>query len=342
MKAVIFFKRGGIEQLRFEEVPTPQVGPGDALVKVRACGLNHLDIFTREGSHGVHAPLPHIGGLEPAGEIADVGSAVTGWKVGDRVLVGSAITCGECEYCTSGNDNLCPRRKVIGVHVNGGFAEYIRVPARILLRMPPTLSFEEAAAVPTAFGTAWHMLVSRAKIQRGEWVLVLAAGSSVGVAGIQVARHFGCKTIAAASTEDKLVKAKELGADHVVNYTERNFQHAVMQITHERGVDVVFEHVGTTTWEKSLASLHPLGRLVTCGSTTGRYGQTDLWSTFWKQLTILGSFGFSSEEMHLVWEMIGEGKFHAVIDRTFPLAESAAAQTYLADRKQFGKVIVTC
>ncbi|MGE5730634.1 MAG: alcohol dehydrogenase catalytic domain-containing protein, partial [Gemmatimonas sp.] len=320
MKAAIFHRRGGIENLKFEQVPTPRVGPQDVLVHVRACGLNHLDIFTREGSHGVHAPLPHIGGLEPAGEIAEIGSAVQGWKVGDRVLVGAAVTCGECEFCRSGNDNLCVRRKVIGVNVDGGFAEYISVPASILLRIPDSLSFLEAAAVPTAFGTAWHMLVTRAACRQGEWVLVLAAGSSVGVAAVQVAKYFGCKVIATASTAAKLDRAKALGADHGINYADENFYHEVMRITGNRGVDVVVEHVGTTTWEKSIASLHPLGRLVTCGSTTGRYGQTDLWSTFWKQITILGSFAFSSAEFRAVWELLGQHKFHAVIDRTFPLA----------------------
>ncbi|MGE5264997.1 MAG: zinc-binding dehydrogenase [Acidobacteriota bacterium] len=341
MKAAIFHRRGGIENLKFEQVPTPRVGPHDVLVNVRACGLNHLDIFTREGSHGVHAPLPHIGGLEPAGEIAEIGSAVQGWKVGDRVLVGAAVTCGACEFCRSGNDNLCVRRKVIGVNVDGGFAEYISVPASILLRIPESLSFLDAAAVPTAFGTAWHMLVTRAACQPGEWLLVLAAGSSVGVAAIQVAKYFGCKVIATASTAAKLDRAKELGADYGINYADENFYHEVMRITGNRGVDVVVEHVGTTTWEKSIASLHPLGRLVTCGSTTGRYGQTDLWSTFWKQITILGSFAFSSAEFRAVWELMGQHKFHAVIDRTFPLAETAAAQQYLMDRKQFGKVLVT-
>lgn len=341
MRAVVFNKRGGIDNLHYEEVPTPSVGPEDVLVKMRACGLNHLDIFAREGSHGVHAPLPHIGGLEVAGEVAKVGGRVRDCKTGERVLVGAAITCGECEFCESGSDNLCVRRKVIGVNVDGGFAEYIAVPSKILLPIPQRLSFEEAAAMPTAFGTAWHMLVSRAKIQPGEWVLILAAGSSIGVAGIQVAKRMECRVIATASTLEKLAKARELGADFAVNYADANFHHAVMQITQNRGVDVVFEHVGTTTWEKSIASLHPTGRLVTCGSTTGRYGQTDIWSTFWKQISILGSFAFSSTEFRAVWDRIGRGEFHAVIDRRFPLAETAAAQQYLMDRKQFGKVLVT-
>ena len=340
MKAVIFHKRGGIENLRFQDVPTPQPGPRDALVRVRACGLNHLDIFAREGSHGVHAPLPHIGGLEPAGEIAALGAEVGNWRVGDHVLVGAAITCGECEYCKSGNDNICPHRKVIGVNVDGGFAEYIRVPASILLPIPAALSFVQAAAAPSAFGTAWHMLVTRAAIKPSEWVLILAAGSSVGVAGIQVAKHFGCTVIATASTQAKLDKAKELGADYLVNYAEKNFAYAVMRITQNRGVDVVFEHIGTDTWDKSIASLRPTGRLVTCGGTTGRFGKTDIWSVFWKQISLLGSFAWTAKEFYPVWDLVGKQVFSPVIDRTFPLAETAAAQQYIMDRKQFGKVVV--
>ncbi len=340
MKAIIFHKRGGLDVLKYEDVRTPSIGPNDALVKMRACGLNHLDIFTREGSHGVRAPLPHIGGLEVAGEIAQEGAAVREWRVGTRALVGPASVCGECEYCVSGYDNICPHRKIIGVHVDGGFAEYLRVPASILLPIPDSISFVEAAASLTAFGTAWHMLVSRAQVQAGEWVLILAAGSSVGVAGIQVAKHLGARVIATASTEEKLAKAQELGADFVVNYAARNFQHAVMRITQQRGVDIVFEHVGTTTWEKSIASLRPTGRLVTCGSTTGRWGKTDIWSVFFKHITILGSYAANRAEIRAVWELVAQRKFHAIVDRTFPLAQTAEAQRYLMERKQFGKVLV--
>lgn len=340
MQAAIFYKRGGIENLKFEQVPTPKIGARDVLVKVRACGLNHLDIFTREGAHGVRAPLPHVGGLETAGEIAEIGAEVNDWKIGERVLVGPAITCGQCEYCVGGNDNLCPKRRVFGVHLWGGFAEYLKAPATVLISIPKSLSFVEAAAASSAFGTSWHMLVTRAQIKPGEWVLILAAGSSVGVAAIQIAKHFGCTVIATASTDEKLHKAKELGADFTINYTTHNFAHEVMHFTGNRGVDVVFEHVGTSTWEKSVASLRPTGRLVTCGSTTGRFGQTDIWSLFFKQISLLGSYGWTAREFFPVWDLIGKGVFHPIIDRTFPLAETAAAQQYLLDRKQFGKVLV--
>ncbi|MBI3536459.1 MAG: zinc-binding dehydrogenase [Chloroflexi bacterium] len=340
MKAIIFHQRGGLENLKYEDVTTPEIGPNDALIKMRACGLNHLDIFTREGSHGVHAPLPHIGGLEVAGEIAQVGNAVQEWRVGERVLIGPAIVCGECEYCLSGYDNICPRRKVIGVHVDGGFAEYIRAPAKILLRIPNSLSFVDAAASLTSFGTAWHMLVTRAQLKKDEWVLILAAGSSIGVAAIQIAKELGARVIATASTEEKLAKAKELGADFGVNYANENFQHAVMRITQNRGVDVVFEHVGTTTWEKSIASLRPTGRLVTCGSTTGRWGKTDIWSIFFKHISILGSYAANRAELRAVLKFVAQKKFRPIIDRTFPLAQTADAQKYLMERKQFGKVLV--
>lgn len=340
MKAAIFYKRGGIENLKFDQVPTPKIGARQVLVKVRACGLNHLDIFTREGSHGVRAPLPHVGGLETAGEIAELGQEISDWKIGDRVLVGPAITCGTCEYCISGNDNICPNRKVFGVHLWGGFAEYIKAPASVLISIPEALSFVEAAAASSAFGTSWHMLVTRAQIKPGEWVLILAAGSSIGVAAIQIAKHFDCRVIATASTDEKLQKAKELGADFTINYATHNFAHEVMRITSNRGVDVVFEHVGTSTWEKSVASLRPTGRLVTCGGTTGRFGQTDIWSLFFKQISLLGSYGWTAKEFFPVWDLVGKQVFRPIIDRTFPLAETAAAQQYLLGRKQFGKVLV--
>jgi NADPH:quinone reductase-like Zn-dependent oxidoreductase len=279
--------------------------------------------------------------LETAGEIVEIGAAVSDWKMGERVLVGPAITCGACEYCIGGNDNICPNRKVFGVHLWGGFAEYIKAPASILISIPQSLTFTEAAAASSAFGTSWHMLVTRAQIKPGEWVLILAAGSSVGVAAIQIAKHFGCHVIATASTDEKLQKAKELGADFTINYTTHNFAHEVMRITGNRGVDVVFEHVGTSTWEKSVASLRPTGRLVTCGSTTGRFGQTDIWSLFFKQISLLGSYGWTAKEFFPVWDLIGKGVFRPIIDRTFPLAETAAAQQYLLDRKQFGKVLIT-
>lgn len=341
MKANIFYKRGNLDVLQFKDVPEPELGPNDILVKVEACGINHLDIYTREGSHGVKAPLPHIGGLEPSGTIAAMGSDVTDWKLGERVLVGAFTSDGTCEICLAGNDNLCVNRKIVGVQVDGGFAEYVKIPATAAVRLPDTISFLEASAIPAAFGTAWHMLDFRARVQPNEWVLVLAVGSGVGSAAVQVAKYLGAKVIATSSSDDKLALAKQWGADATINYSANpNFQYQVREITANRGVDVVFEHVGQSTWKQSIASLRATGRLVTCGGSSGRWGETDIWGVFWQQLTILGSNGCTHREFYKVLDLYAQGKLKAVIDRTFPLSELKAAQQYLIDRKQFGKVIV--
>jgi NADPH:quinone reductase-like Zn-dependent oxidoreductase len=341
MKAVIFHKRGDLDVLKYEDVTDPKIGTDEVLVRVRACGLNHLDIYTREGTHGVKAPLPHIGGLEPSGEVVEVGANVRTFRVGDRVLVGAFTWDETCEYCREGFDNLCINRKIVGVNIDGGFAELVKAPANALIDISNSVSFEEASAIPAAFGTAWHMLVTRAKIQPGEWVLVLAVGSGVGSAAVQIAKYFGCKVIATSSSDDKLEKAREMGADFGINYRERpNFQHDVMRLTGNRGVDIVFEHVGQSTWKQSIASLRPTGRLVTCGGSSGRLGETDIWSVFWKQLSLLGSNGLAHGEFKDLMELFKARKLRAIIDRTFPLSETREAQRYLIERKQFGKVLI--
>lgn len=341
MKAVIMRRRGGPEVLQVEEVPTPAPGPGEVLVRVYACGLNHLDLYTRAGEQGRKARLPHVLGLEPAGEIAALGERVEGWRVGDRVLVGAFIVCGACEFCQAGMDNLCRRRKILGVDRWGGYAEYVVAPAANLMRLGPRLSFEEAAAVQAAFGTAWHMLVNRARLRPRETVLVLAAGSGIGTAAIQIAKHFGCRVIATASSDEKLEKARALGADVGINYRERpRFSLQVLEATGGRGADVVFEHVGSETWKESVASLAFRGRLVFCGSTTGRWGQTDLWGVFYKEAEILGSFGATRADFQAVMERVEQGIFRPVIDRVFPMEEAAEAHRYLEARRVFGKVVL--
>jgi NADPH:quinone reductase-like Zn-dependent oxidoreductase len=341
MKAVIFRRRGGPEVLSWEEVADPVPGPDEVLIRVAACGLNHLDLHIREGSHGMRAPLPHIGGLEPAGTIAAVGSAVTDWSVGDRVIVLAFTADGTCSFCLDGRENLCENREIIGMTRDGGFAELLVAPASCLARTPDRLTDTDAAALPSAFGTAWHMLVARANTQPGEWVLVLAAGSGIGSAAIQIARELGCRVIATAGSEEKLAKARELGAEHVINHAETpRFELEVRKITDGRGVDVVFEHIGPATWIHSLASLRTGGRVVTCGGLTGRMAETDLWNLFWRQFTILGSMGATRSDMTGVLELVESGRVQPVIDRTFPLAETRAAQEHLDARRAFGKVVV--
>jgi NADPH:quinone reductase-like Zn-dependent oxidoreductase len=341
MKAVVMRRRGGPEVLQVEEVPTPVPGPGEVLVRIYACGLNHLDLYTRAGAQGRKAKLPHILGLEPVGEIAALGEGVTGWQIGDRVLVGAFIVCGVCEFCRAGMDNLCRQRKIIGVDRWGGYAEHVVAPAANLMRLGSHISYEEAAAVQAAFGTAWHMLASRARIRPGETVLVLAAGSGIGTAAIQIARHFGCRVIAAASSKEKLEKARSLGADVLINYRQQpRFSLAVVEATGGRGADIVFEHVGSDTWKESVASLAFRGRLVFCGSTTGRWGETDLWGVFYKEAEILGSFGATRADFRAVMERVEQGIFRPVIDRVFHLEEAAEAHRYLEDRRVFGKVVL--
>lgn len=340
MKAVIFYKRGSVDRLRYEEVPTPQISADEVLVRVRACALNHLDIFARRGAQGVKAPLPHILGIESAGEVAEVGAEVHNVNVGDRVMVNPRISCGRCEYCLAGHDNLCLKGKFIGIQLDGGYAEYLKAPAANMVLLPPTLPYEAAAAIPVAFGTAWHMLVTRADLKAGETVLVLAAGSGVGSAAVQVAKHLGARVFATASTDEKLARASELGADEVINYSQGKFSHAVKRLTGNRGVDLVFEHVGPATWEQSVASLALNGRLVTCGATTGRWGRTDLWSLFGKQLSLLGSYGVAKKDMEAVVELVGQGKIKPVIDRCLPLQEAALGHKLLEERDVFGKVIL--
>ncbi len=342
MHAIVMHKRGGPEVLTFEPAfPEPVVEPDDVLVRVRACGLNRVDLFTREGEQGVRPPLPHILGMEVAGDVAVVGENVRSVQVGDRVLVPPSTPCGQCEWCRRGAANICRNQQVLGRTRHGGYAEFVSVPAAGLLPLPASLSYQQAAAIVVAFGTAWHMLVTRARVQPGETVLVLAAGSVVGTAAIQVARRFGCRVIATASSDEKLARAQALGADAVINYSQERFDRRVRRLTDGRGVDVVIEHVGADTWQHSVAAVAPLGRIVTCGSTTGRWGNTDLWSLFGKEISLLGSFGATREELLTLLPLVVDGTFKTVIDRVFPLEAAAEAHAYMAERQQFGKLVLT-
>jgi NADPH:quinone reductase-like Zn-dependent oxidoreductase len=334
-------QRGGPEVLRYEDFPTPEPGPGEALVRVRACALNHLDVFTRRGEQGRRVKLPHILGIETAGEVAALGAEVTSLSVGDRVVSGPGIWCGRCQFCQAGQENMCAERLIVGVDVYGGYAEYIKLPAYALAPLPENIPFEEGAAALIAFGTAWHMLVDRAGLAAGETLLVLAAGSGVGMAAVQVGKYLGARVMATASSDDKLARARSLGADETINYArEPRFARAVRKLTDGRGADVVLEHVGTDTWKDSVTALAIGGRLVTCGSTTGRWGETDLWSLFAKQAALLGSFSSTQANFRTVLRLVGEGKFKAVIDSVLPLSAAAEAHRRLEARQVFGKIVL--
>jgi len=340
MKAIVFEQHGPPNVLKYIEVPQPAIKPNEVLVRVKACALNHLDLWVRGGLPGVAIPLPHIPGSDVAGEIAQAGSDVTTVRVGQKVVLAPGVTCGKCPACVSGLDNRCRQFTNLGYMIDGGCAEFIRAPEVDCLPYPENLSFEEAAAVPLVFQTAWHMLVGRAELQPGEDVLVLGAGSGVGSAAIQIAKFFGARVIATAGTYEKLEKARGLGADHGINHKSQKIRDEVRRITNKRGVDVVFEHVGTATWDESLASLAPSGRLVTCGATTGFDAKIDLRFLFSRQLSLLGSYMGTKAELHTVMKLVAAGRLKPVVDRVFPLAEAAAAHAYLESSSQFGKVVL--
>jgi NADPH:quinone reductase-like Zn-dependent oxidoreductase len=340
MKAIRFHQHGGPEVLKYEDAPEPALRANEVLVRVKACALNHLDLWVRRGIPGVTIPLPHIPGSDVAGEIAQIGADVTTIKLGQKVVLAPGVTCGKCAACLSGVDNRCRQFTNLGYAIDGGCAEFVCCPEVNCLPFPENLTFEEAASIPLVFQTAWHMLVARAELQPGEDVLILGAGSGVGTAAIQVAKFFGARIIATAGTDEKLAKARELGADHLINHKTQKIRDEVRRITNKRGVDVVFEHVGTATWDESVASLALAGRLVTCGATTGYDAKIDLRFLFSRQLSLLGSYMGAKSEFQTVMKVVAAGRFKPIVDRVFPLAEAAAAHAYLEAGSQFGKVVL--
>ncbi len=340
MKAILFRQHGGPEVLQYADVPDPEPRPNEVLVRVRACALNHLDLWVRGGLPNVPIPLPHIPGSDVTGEIAKIGSEVTTVRVGQNVVLAPGVTCGKCAACISGQDNRCRQFTNLGYMIDGGCAEFVRAPEVNCLPFPENLSFEEAAAVPLVFQTAWHMLIARAELQPGEDVLILGAGSGVGTAAIQIAKFFGARVITTAGSDAKFEKARQLGADHIINHKSQKIRDEVRRITNKRGVDVVFEHVGTATWADSLASLALAGRLVTCGSTTGYDAKIDLRFLFSRQLSLLGSYMGVKSELHTIMKLVSTGRLKPVVDRVFPLTEAAAAHAYVESAQQFGKVVL--
>jgi NADPH:quinone reductase-like Zn-dependent oxidoreductase len=340
MKAIVFKQHGGPEVLKYTDAPEPEARANEVLVRVKACALNHLDLWVRRGLPNVPIPLPHIPGSDVAGEVEKIGADVTTVRVGQKVLLAPLVSCGKCAACLAGLDNRCRQATNLGYMIDGGCAEFVRVPEVNCLAYPENLSFEEAAAVPLVFQTAWHILVDRAELRPGEDVLILGAGSGVGSAAIQVAKFLGARVIATAGSEKKLEQARRLGADHVIQHKTQKIREEVRRITGKRGVDVVFEHVGTATWEDSLASLALCGRLVTCGATTGFDAKVDLRFLFSRQLSLLGSYMGTKSELHTVMKLVAAGRLKPIVDRVFPLAEAAAAHAYLEAGSQFGKVVL--
>ena len=337
MKAVRFHQHGGPEVLRFEDAPDPAAGPGRAVVRVRACALNHLDLWERRGIERVTLPMPHISGSDVSGEVLATGDGSV--ARGTRVMLQPGLRCGACIACRAARDNHCVTFDVLGFQSDGGYAELVAVPVENLLSIPEHIDFITAAAFPLTFLTAWHMLITRAALQPGETVLVLAGGSGVGQAAIQLARHFGARVFATAGP-DKIERTRALGADAVFDHYAGDYSREVRRLTEGRGADIVVEHVGEATWGRSLRSLASGGRLVTCGATTGPRAAIDLRHLFARQLSLLGSYMGTFAELRHAAALLFDGLVRPIIDEVVPLREAAAAQRRLEEKGQFGKIVL--
>jgi NADPH:quinone reductase-like Zn-dependent oxidoreductase len=340
MKAVQLIAQGAPGQFKFTEVADPIAGAGEVVVRVRACGLNRLDLWMEEGTLPVPIQLPRIPGSEISGEVAVVGSEVSEWKVGDRVAVQSNLFCGHCEFCQRGQESICLNGRLLGVQCDGGFAEKVLVPATALVRLPEKVSFATSAGLTLAGSTAMHMLTQRASVHVGDWVLVMGGASGVGSAAIQIAKQLGAKVISTGSSEAKRQFALSLGADHAVDGSKADWAADVRQIIGKRGVDLVVEHIGGDVLLQCFNCLARGGTIVTCGATAGREVQLKLWSFFVKEQKLIGSYGRSRKDIQAILEWASQDKIKAATSQTFPLEQTAAAFAALRDRKVMGKVVV--
>src|SRR5256712_2368728 len=341
MKAARFHHHGGPEVLRYDDAPEPKPDPNEILVRVKACALNHLDIWIRQGIPALQVPLPHIGGCDVAGLVGRVGGEGTGLKPGDRVFIAPGLSCWRCEFCLRGQDNLWTTYRILGSQVDGGLAEFVKVPALTVIPIPGSLSFEQAAAFPLTAVTAWHMLFGLARLQPAEDVLVLGASSGVGSMAVQMVKAAGARAITTVGSDDKIQPAQGLGADVVLNHTRGAGADGVKRATGGRGVDVVIEHIGPATWEQSLRSLAKGGRPVTCGATAGPEVRIDLRYLYMRQTTVMGSFMGTRDELLSAAKWLGEGRIRAVIDSVLPLRDVRTAHERMLERKLFGKIVLT-
>ena len=340
MNAAVFHKHGGRDVIQLERAPIPRPAAGEARIKVRACALNWLDVGIRRGPQFGSVPLPLITGVDVSGIIDAVGADVAGWSAGDAVTFYSLVTCGDCEYCRDGYVTVCPQHRIIGEHMNGGLAEYTVVPARNLIKKPRNLTHIEVAALPVVTMTAWHMLITVARLQAGETVFIPGAGGGVASMGIQIAKHAGATVIASTSTPEKMERARGLGADCVVNYRDPDWVEQVVSFTGGRGVDVAQDLVGAMTWASSLRTLARNGRLVVCGSHSGKTFDLQIPQIYHRQLSILGANGGTYNELRHCLELANQGVLQPVIDRVLPLSEIREGHRILEEHDHFGKVVM--
>lgn len=340
MKAVQLVAHGAPGRFELRELPDPQPDADEVVVQVQACGLNRLDLWTEEGGLPIPVQLPRTPGCEIAGRILELGSGVIGWPVGERVAVQSNLFCGQCEYCGRGEESMCLESQTLGVQRDGGFAEKVIVPHRVLVRLPDCVEFETSAALTLAGSTAMHMLTNRAQVRQGDWVLVIAGASGVGSAAIQIARALGAHVISTGSTEAKRALSKHLGAEFVVDSTEPDWPDEVRKITKKRGVDLVIEHVGGEVLQQVFKCLARNGTVVTCGATAERKVTLNLWPFFVRQHRLVGSYGRNRTDLETTLEWAAAGKLKPVIDSTYPLTGVVEAFAHLRSRHVLGKVLV--
>ncbi|MDO3409275.1 zinc-binding dehydrogenase [Saccharibacillus sp. CPCC 101409] len=325
MRAALIVEHGSRDNVVVGEYPKPEAGAGEVLVRVKAVSLNHLDIFVRRGIPGRTLELPHISGGDVSGVVAEIGEGVTNVQPGDRVLIDPHIS----------------NKGALGEDTTGGLAEYVAVPASNLIPLPDEISFEDAAALPIAYGTAWRMLITRGKLQANETILILGASGGVGNAAVLIAKLAGAKVIAAAGSDDKAQRLKELGADYVINYNTSDFSKEVWTITGKKGADVVVDYTGKATWPKSIKATRFGGRILTCGATTGFEATTDLRYVWVREISIIGSNGWAPEDLHTLLDLVQSGKIKPVIDRVLPLEEIREAHRLIEEREFFGKILIT-
>lgn len=338
MKAVFFRKHGGNEVLEYGDWPTPEPGQGEVRVAIRAAAMNHLDIFVRNGIPDV--PLPQVPGADGSGVVDAVGPGVEGLTPGDRVLLQPGLCCGVCEFCRRGEQSLCVKFRILGEHVAGTFAEQVVVPVRNVFPIPEGLSFEQAAAFPLAYQTAWRMIVTRGAVRPGQTVLIHGAGGGVAGAALEIALLCGARVLATTSGEQKVSRMKAAGAELVIDHTKEDVLRAVREHTNKRGADVVIDCVGDKTWMTSLRSVVRGGRIVTCGETTGPNPKEEIRLIYWKQISILGSTMSNDSEFRALLSFIASGRLKPRIDRVFPFADVRAAYEYLEKGRQHGKIIL--
>lgn len=341
MRALVLTDVGGPDKLAISDMPIPELtAPDQVRVRIRSAALNHLDLFVADGLKGLDYTFPHIVGSDGAGVVDKIGASVTTVASGDYVMLNPGISCGSCDVCLAGDDPLCRKFQILGEHRPGTAAECVVVPARNVVIAPKAFTWAEAAAFPLATLTAWRMLTTRARVQPKETVMIWGAGGGVAQAAIQIAHHLGATVIATSSSDAKLVVARKLGADHVINHAQQDVVDVVKRLTERRGVQVVADSVGQATWERSLKLLAPAGRLVTCGATSGAGVELDLRRLFWFQWSVLGSTMGTVPEFGEVAKLAQRGHFTPVIDSIIPLTEGAAAYRRLAAGHQAGKVVI--